>query len=113
MQIAEIDLGKYSNRFSSYTELRLHENRSQSIVLLNGDVVSNARDTTGGVSARVFNGGTWGFSSNPDMSNDAIDGTITAATRNADFWPDGAAMKTQPCLFLMLARIVTFLRRKR
>ncbi|MDA7754410.1 TldD/PmbA family protein [Pseudomonadales bacterium] len=85
MQIAEIDLGKYSNRFSSYTELRLHENRSQSIVLLNGDVVSNARDTTGGVSARVFNGGTWGFSSNPDMSNDAIDGTISAATRNADF----------------------------
>lgn len=85
MQIADIDLGKYSNQFSSYTELRLHENRSQSIVLLNGDVVSNARDTTGGVSARVFNDGTWGFSSNPDMSNDSIDVTISAATKNAAF----------------------------
>ena len=85
MQIADIDLGKYSNQFSSYTELRLHENRSQSIVLLNGDVISNARDTTGGVSARVFNDGTWGFSSNPDMSNESIDLTISAATKNAAF----------------------------
>jgi TldD protein len=85
MQIAEIDLSKYSNRFSSYTELRLHENRVLSIALLNGDIVSNARDTTGGVSARVFDQGKWGFSSNPEVSNDSIEATIAAATKNAAF----------------------------
>jgi len=85
MRIADIDLDKYSNRFSSYTELRLHENRTQSIALLNGDVVANTRDTSGGVSARVFDKGAWGFSSSPDFSNDSIEGTIAAATRNAAF----------------------------
>lgn len=85
MRIAEIDLNKYSNRFSSYTELRLHENRVQSIALLNGDVVSNTRNTAGGVSARVFDKGAWGFSSNPDLANDAIENAIAAATRNAAF----------------------------
>lgn len=85
MQIADIDLSRYSNQFSSYTELRLHENRVQSIALLNGDVVANTRDTSGGVSARVFDKGAWGFSSNPDLGNDAIEATIRAATMNAGF----------------------------
>ena len=85
MQIAEIDLSKYSNQYSSYTELRLHENRILSISLLNGDIVANAQDTNGGVSARVFDQGAWGFSSNPNATNDSIEGTIQAATRNAEF----------------------------
>lgn len=85
MQIADVDLKKYSNQFSSYTELRLHENRTQRIVLLNGDVIANTRDTAGGVSARVFDQGAWGFSSSPEMANEAIEGTIAAATRNAAF----------------------------
>lgn len=85
MRIADIDLNKYSNRFSSYTELRLHENRVQSIALLNGDVVANTRDTSSGVSARVFDKGAWGFSSSPDFANEAIEGTIAAATKNAAF----------------------------
>ena len=85
MRIADIDLNKYSNQFSSYTELRLHENRAQMITLLNGDVVANTRDTSGGVSARVFDKGAWGFSSNPDLTNEAILGTIAAATKNASF----------------------------
>jgi len=85
MQIAEIDLSRYSNQYSSYTELRLHENRLLNISLLNGDIVSNMQDTNGGVSARVFDQGAWGFSSNPNATNDAIEATIQAATRNAEF----------------------------
>ncbi|MCH7742703.1 MAG: TldD/PmbA family protein, partial [Proteobacteria bacterium] len=85
MQIADIDLKRYSNHFSSYTELRLHENTSQQIALLNGDVIANTRDTSGGVSSRVFDRGTWGFSSNANMDDEAIESTISAATRNADF----------------------------
>lgn len=98
MQIADIDLKKYSNQFSSYTELRLHENRMQSIALLNGDIVSNTSNASGGVSARVFEKGAWGFSSNQDMGNEAIETTISAATRNADFLSTktGKAQATLP-----------------
>ncbi|MEE4299118.1 MAG: TldD/PmbA family protein [Pseudomonadales bacterium] len=85
MQIAEVDLARYANRFSSYTELRLHENRAQSIALLNGDVVANTRDTSGGVSARVFDRGAWGFSSSADLTDEALEHTIASATRNAAF----------------------------
>ena len=85
MQIADIDLKRYSNHFSSYTELRLHENTSQQIALLNGDVIANTRDTSGGVSSRVFDKGAWGFSSNANMTDEAIESTISAATKNADF----------------------------
>lgn len=85
MTIADIDLTRYSNQFSSYTELRLHENRTQLVTLLNGDVVANSRDTTSGVSARVFDRGAWGFSSAPEFSNESIESTISAATRNAEF----------------------------
>ncbi len=85
MQIANIDLKRYSNRFSSYTELRLHENTSMQIAMLNGEVVSNTRDTSGGVSSRVFEQGAWGFSSDANITNDTIESTIEAATRNASF----------------------------
>ncbi|MFN3237111.1 MAG: TldD/PmbA family protein [Pseudomonadales bacterium] len=85
MQIADIDLAKYSNQYSSYTELRLHENRLLNIALLNGDIVANTQDTSGGVSARVFDQGAWGFSSNPNATNDSIEATIQAATKNAEF----------------------------
>ena len=85
MQIADLDLKRYSNHFSSYTELRLHENTSQQIALLNGDVIANTRDTSGGVSSRVFDKGAWGFSSNANMTDEAIESTISAATKNADF----------------------------
>lgn len=85
MRIADVDLKKYSNRFSSYTELRLHENRLQNISLLDGSIIANRQDTTGGVSARVFDRGAWGFSSNPDLGNESIEDVIAAATRNAAF----------------------------
>ncbi|MEX2327150.1 MAG: TldD/PmbA family protein, partial [Pseudomonadales bacterium] len=53
--------------------------------MLNGDVVSNVKDTSSWVSARVFDKGAWGFSSTPDFSNNAIEGAIAAATKNAAF----------------------------
>jgi len=83
--ITAIDLHSYSNLFSSYTELRLQENRSQQIALLNGEVISNVKSSGKGVSARVFEQGVWGFASAPRLTSDAIHNTIEAATRNARF----------------------------
>ena len=83
MSIRDTNLAVYGNRFSAYTELRLQRNRSTQIALLNGDVVANTQTSDGGVSARVFKDGVWGFASRPQIDNDAVIATVDEATRNA------------------------------
>ena len=58
------NLNQYKNSFKFYTELRVQENRSFRVGLLNGSLVSNDQATESGVSSRVFKDGNWGFSSN-------------------------------------------------
>ena len=48
------------------TELRAQLNRSRSVALLAGNVVSNGRSDVSGVSARVYRSGSYGFSSMAD-----------------------------------------------
>jgi TldD protein len=83
MSIRETSLAVYGNRFDAYTELRLQRNSSTQIALLNGDVIANTKTSDGGVSARVFKDGVWGFASRPQVDNDAVIATIDEATRNA------------------------------
>ena len=80
------DISSYSAIFpKEYTELRVQENRSNSIALLNGDVVSNGRSAASGVSARIFKDGHWGFASNPNISDDAVQSVIRSSTDNVRF----------------------------
>jgi len=79
------DLSRYANLFTEYTELRVQENRSVSIALVNGDVMGNDRSATSGVSARTYRNGLWGFASDPIISDGTISGVISSATRNARF----------------------------
>jgi len=79
------DLSQYTKLFTEYTELRVQENRSVSIALVNGDVMGNDRSATSGVSARTYRNGLWGFASNPIISNGTISEVISSATRNARF----------------------------
>lgn len=81
----ERNLGKYAKYFSGYTELRLQENRNLDITLLNGNLISNESNRSGGVSARVCQNGSWGFSSTPIMDEDAVRAAIRAASENAAF----------------------------
>ena len=67
----------YSSFFSKdYTELRIQENRQNIIGLVNGDVVQNAQSSTSGVSSRVYKDGHWGFSSNPNIDDSAVEAVI-------------------------------------
>ncbi len=91
MSIRETNLAVYGNRFDAYTELRLQCNRSTQIALLNGDVVTNTQTSGGGVSARVFKDGVWGFASRPQFDNDAVISTVEEAKRNAAFLARHAA----------------------
>ena len=80
------DIRSYSSMFpKEYTELRVQENRSNGVALLNGDVVSNGKSTASGVSARIFKDGHWGFASNPNISDDAVESVIRSSTDNVRF----------------------------
>ncbi len=69
----------------AHTELRGQNSRNRRVVLLNGDVVGNVRSDVSGVSARVYRGGVYGFSSMAEYSPDAARTVLKAATENADF----------------------------
>ena len=80
------DIALYSSVFSKdYTELRIQENRSINITLLNGDVVSNDSSARSGVSSRTFKDGSWGFSSNPNISDEAIQSVVKSSIDNVKF----------------------------
>ena len=79
------NLNKYKENFKHYTELRLQENKSFSVGLLNGSLVSNSESSESGVSSRVFSGGSWGFSSNAEINDSTIGRVINASSENASF----------------------------
>ena len=79
------NLNKYRNSFKYYTELRVQENRSFRVGLLNGNLVSNDQSVESGVSSRVFKDGNWGFSSNAEINNNSIDKVISSSNDNALF----------------------------
>ncbi len=67
------------------TELRAQLNRSRSVALLAGNVVSNGRSDVSGVSARVYRSGSYGFSSMAELSEEAARSVLKAASDNAAF----------------------------
>ena len=79
------NLNQYKNSFKHYTELRVQENRSFRVGLLNGDLISNDQSTESGVSSRVFKDGSWGFSSNAEINNNSIDRVIKSSNENVSF----------------------------
>jgi len=79
------NLNQYKNSFKNYTELRVQENRSFRIGLLNGNLVSNDQSIESGVSSRVFKDGSWGFASNAEINNNSIGRVISASNDNASF----------------------------
>jgi len=77
------NLSNYLKLFSNYTELRTQRNFTQSIVMLNGNIVKNSKDASSGVSARVRNNGSWGFASATNMDDASIKAVIASANNNA------------------------------
>ena len=64
-----------------HTELRGQLNRQRRVILLSGNVVANSRSDVSGVSARVWRGGTCGFSSMAEYSEEAARKVLQAAGR--------------------------------
>lgn len=84
-------IGRHASRFKEYTELRVQENKTLRISLLNGDVVANATGSQSGASARVFKNGLWGLASSPELDDSSISAIIEKAVSNARFLGDRKA----------------------
>ena len=64
-------------------ELRAQLNRDRRVALLSGSPVVNMRSEVSGVSARVCRGGSYGFASAPEVSEDALRAVLKSAEENA------------------------------
>jgi len=53
---------------SSYSETRRHELRKSRMLMVDGNLVTNGRTVEAGASARVYEGGYWGFASATDAA---------------------------------------------
>jgi len=78
-------LSAYKGAFRDYTELRAQVNRSKQVAFLAGNMTANAQSARGGVSARVYKGGTYGFASGAEYSQESIKNVLSAAADNAVF----------------------------
>ena len=81
----------------AHTELRAQCSRTRRVTSVKGSLVGNARTMTQGVSARVYRNGTYGFSSMADLTEDAAEAVLRAASENAVFM-DTHAGKGKPAL---------------
>ena len=78
-------LSAHKGDFKDHTELRAQENTSRRVTLLAGNMVSNTQSTVSGVSARVYKGGTYGFASSAEYTDESVRNVLTAAANNAEF----------------------------
>ena len=69
----------------AHTELRAQENTAVSVVINNGNTVTNQREVISGVSARVLKNGVCGFASDAEYSESAVARVLRAADENASF----------------------------
>ena len=81
------NLSSFRNEFSpgAHTELRAQLNRSRRVAMVSGSLAVNSRSDVSGVSARVYRGGTYGFSSAAALDGDSVRAVLSAATQNALF----------------------------
>jgi TldD protein len=78
-------LSPHKASFKDYTELRAQVNTTRAVTFLAGNMVANSQNSIGGVSARVYRGGTYGFASGAEYSDESIKNVLSAATGNAVF----------------------------
>lgn len=66
-----------------YAELREHEIRKVRKIMIDGNLTANGETSEGGVSARVYNQGYWGFASIPAMDAESREKVSRKAVKNA------------------------------
>ena len=65
------------------TELRAQRNLTRRVTLISGSLTGNQRTDAGGVGARAYRDGVYGFASAADLSDEAVRSVLKNATDNA------------------------------
>jgi TldD protein len=94
-KIAELLRGQFAP--GAHSELRAQRSLTRRVTLLQGNLTRNARAESQGVSARVYQGGVYGFASQAELSGEAARRALKTATGNAKFL-DGHARRGQGAL---------------
>lgn len=82
---------------TDHTELRAQVNTGCKVTLLSGSLVANTRSSSGGVCARVYKNGSWGFSASADYDEESVKSVLREAHDNAVFL-DSHLKKAKPPL---------------
>ena len=75
----------FKEKLTGHTELRIQRNANRGVGLLKGNIVRNSSSENSGLSARIYQGGFWGFASGAEYDEKSISAAIDAANRNAKF----------------------------
>ncbi|MCR5040869.1 MAG: TldD/PmbA family protein [Clostridia bacterium] len=89
-------LDKYDASLPDETVLRVQKSYSRRVVLLCGDPVGNSSSVAGGVCARTYRKGVYGFASLPEYTDAAIGTVLARASENAAFLGSRAGKKDAP-----------------
>lgn len=76
-------LARHAGSLDRYTELRMQANHSLNLMMRKGTLLENSRTRSGGVSARCWRGGAFGFASLAADTDTAIQQVVREATGNA------------------------------
>ena len=77
------DLSALRPEIPGYGELRLHHNKQWAIAMVKGSVVRNSVASSGGLSARLRRGYSWGMASSPELSPESLRAVLKNAAENA------------------------------
>ena len=90
-------LSPFAPQLQGHVELRAQVSTNHVVAMLNGDLQSNARAQQGGVSARVYRNGVYGFASAVEYDEESVRRVLKAAEENALFL-DARVKKNRPAL---------------
>jgi len=80
----------------SHAEARAQLNTKRAVTIIGGNLVTNVRSESSGVSSRFYKNGVWGFSSTADYDEESVKRVISAAKDNAAFLDRRAPRSKSP-----------------
>ena len=78
-------ISQFASGLTGHTELRAQCNKTRAVGMLNGNLIANSRADVSGVSARVYEGGVYGFASSADYDEENVKRVLESARENALF----------------------------
>jgi TldD protein len=89
-------LERHAKSLDGCTELRWHANHAVRLTMRKGTLLQNTEAREGGVSARCYRSGAFGFASRPGDNNAAIAAALSDARGNAALYERAAGVQAAP-----------------